>query len=130
MLGFASRRRGGESLWHHALYRLLPGLIHVVRGECRMVGLPPRTTAEVRRLPRAWRNLYVVGEVGLVSEALVRYGTRATREEKFASDACQLTQRNFGYSARILGGYVWRLVTEAGARIFGVGRSPDAAGAA
>ncbi|MEO8659368.1 MAG: NDP-sugar synthase [Bryobacteraceae bacterium] len=123
MLGFASLRRSGESLWHHALYRLLPGLVHVMRGECRLVGLPPRTMDEVVRLPQAWRNLYIGGEVGLVDEALVRYGSRATREEKFASDAFQLTQRSFRHSTWILLGFAWRMATEA-VRWLMVGRRP------
>jgi len=113
LLGLAPHSNNGDSVWHHALHRFLPGLLHVMRGECRVVGLPPRTTAEVVRLPQAWRNLYIGGEVGLVDEALVRYGSRATRDEKFASDAMQLTQRSFRHSTWILLGYAWRLVSEA-----------------
>ena len=41
----------------HLLLDVLPGLIHVVRGELNFVGVSPRSPEEVSNLPREWQAL-------------------------------------------------------------------------
>ncbi|MDX2036726.1 MAG: NDP-sugar synthase [Isosphaeraceae bacterium] len=48
--------------------RLLPGLVNVIRGRIRLVGVRPRNTNEIDRLPADWRRIYLASRAGLINE--------------------------------------------------------------
>jgi NDP-sugar pyrophosphorylase family protein len=132
---FKIRRRGGatvkhefvrlpaameESEWHsvtvwsfnstgksgHFFTHFLPGLLNVVRGEIRLVGLKPRTKAEVRDLPPDWRGVYLRGHVGIISEADLQEGALQNEEERYAADAFQVATGSASNSIRIFFRYL------------------------
>jgi lipopolysaccharide/colanic/teichoic acid biosynthesis glycosyltransferase len=81
----AARRRGdrgqaGEAGWRHLFLDFLPGLVNVARGDLGLVGLPPRTPAEVEQLGPDWQALYLRGKAGLVSEVLLHLDDLAEEE--------------------------------------------------
>jgi hypothetical protein len=70
----------------HFFLHFLPALVNVARGELRLVGLPPRTPEEIRRLGPDWRALYLEGEAGIVSETLLA-PEPLSEEEVYATEA-------------------------------------------
>lgn len=96
---------GGPSLAHLFL-DFLPGLMAVIRGDISMVGLPVRSSEEVRRMFPDWQRLYLKGRVGLISETLVAWGDTASDEEAFLADAYYRARQGFGYDLRLLFRYL------------------------
>jgi NDP-sugar pyrophosphorylase family protein len=98
-----------ESRWSHFLWRFLPGLLSVGSGAVSFIGLPPRTRDQVQALPEDWRELYLGGAAGLITEN-VAYGTRTQNElQAYVSDACfvamQPHKRNWRMVCSYFGGF-------------------------
>ena len=95
------------------LLRVLPALVNVVRGDLGLVGLPARTPDEVRALPADWREVYLGGRAGVVTEAAARGAGRPTPDELYAAEALYVGLASgrrklaalAGYFARCLLGY-------------------------
>lgn len=51
--------------------RVLPGLLSVARGHLRLVGVRPRTAAELRGLAPEWREILCRAPAGLITESVV-----------------------------------------------------------
>ncbi len=94
----------------HFLFRLLPGLVNVARGQLAFVGVPPRAPAEIAALPVDWRALYLESKAGLVDEAFLRYGTAASADERYTAEAFYGAQGNLRFDLQLLGLYALRLV--------------------
>jgi hypothetical protein len=73
--------------WQFLFFVFLPGLLQVVAGHCRLCGLPPRTVEEIQTLPGDWREFYLKGKPGLLTESLIQYGPQANDDERFAAEA-------------------------------------------
>ncbi len=90
-------------------WRFLPGLWNVVRGDLRLVGVPPRTRDEVMQLPADWRDLYLQSKPGLIQEAEVRHGDMATEDDQYAAEAYYAAAASWRYDLRLAWLYVARL---------------------
>ncbi len=90
-------------------WRFLPGLWNVVRGDLRLVGVPPRTPEEVASLPSDWKELYLQSKPGLINEAEVRHGDMATEDDQFAAEAYYVAAASWRYDLRLAWLYVARL---------------------
>lgn len=90
------------------LLRALPALVNVVRGDLGLVGLPARTPEEVEALPADWREVYLEGRAGVVTEAAVRGAGRPTPDELYAAEALYVGLANGPRKLAALGGYVAR----------------------
>lgn len=95
----------------------LPGLINVVRGELRFVGVMPRTAEEIDRLPEEWKAIYLKSKPGLVTEAMIRFGRAITDDELYSAEAVYTVSAGFLYDLRLLAKYF--------GRIFGLVPPPD-----
>ena len=73
--------------WSAMFLRVLPGLWNVAMGHCRFVGVAPRSAGQVKMLPKDWRSLYLKAKGGLMNEADVRFGNKATEDEVYAAEA-------------------------------------------
>lgn len=73
--------------WSALFLRVLPGLWNVAMGHCRFVGVAPRSVEEIKELPKDWRSLYLKAKGGLMNEADVRFGSKATEDEVYAAEA-------------------------------------------
>jgi len=82
--GFRGPGRGLSDL----VLRVLPGLVQVVRGELQIVGVTPRTEAELHALPHDWQVLMLRARPGLITEAIVFSEDALSPDERDASDAC------------------------------------------
>ncbi len=52
--------------WRGWLFRILPGLVHVLSGKLRLFGIRPRSAEEVCRLSPHWRRVYCRHALGLI----------------------------------------------------------------
>ena len=88
------------------LFRFLPGLVNVARGELAFVGLPPRSKEEIAALPEDWRDLYLETKAGLVTEAMVMHEGATSVEEKYTSEAYYSVARGIGHDGALLLNYI------------------------
>lgn len=91
------------------LLRFMPGLINVVRGEMRLVGVAPRTAAEIAELNEDWKELYLRAKAGLISEAFVQYGDNPSDDELFSAEAFYSAMGGFMHDLKLFFGYVERI---------------------
>ncbi len=84
----------------------LPSLWNVAMGQLSFVGVPPRTTEEVRNLPADWRALYLTGKSGIVTEALANFGLTASEDERYSSEAFYCVQSGAWHDLCLIGRHV------------------------
>lgn len=89
----------------HFLYRFLPALINVVKGDLCLVGVVPRTPEEIQALPRDWRSIYLKTGAGIVSEALVKFGSSPSDDELYAAETIYSVSATLFYDAKLLARY-------------------------
>lgn len=75
----------------HFLYEFLPGLINVVKGECRWVGVRPIPIAMLDTIPPEWKDLYFSRTSGLIHESLLMFGATASDDERLTAEVCFAT---------------------------------------
>jgi NDP-sugar pyrophosphorylase family protein/lipopolysaccharide/colanic/teichoic acid biosynthesis glycosyltransferase len=90
------------------LLRFLPALVSAVRGDLALVGLPPRSPEEVRRLSPDWRTLYLSTKAGIVTEASVRSPADLSEDEVYAADAFYVVTAGWRYDLKLLARYLSR----------------------
>ena len=79
---------GHPNAWrNHFLHTFHPGLRDVVAGRVALVGMQPRTIAEIIALPHYWRRLYTTAQAGLINEALLLGREGAPNAMRHAGDA-------------------------------------------
>lgn len=91
------------------LLRFIPGLLNVVRGEMRLVGVAPRTAAEIAELNEDWKELYLRAKAGLISEAFVQYGDNPSEDELFSAEVFYSAMGGFMHDLKLFFGYVERI---------------------
>jgi lipopolysaccharide/colanic/teichoic acid biosynthesis glycosyltransferase len=108
---------GGAGAWGRGLcslrglvLRFLPALVSVVRGDLTLVGVPPRTSDEVKQLPHDWKALYLRARAGIVTEASVRPAADFTDDDLYASDAVYAACAGWAYELKLLARYLIRSV--------------------
>lgn len=99
---FASRTGGFSDL----LFRVLPGLLSVVRGHLSLVGVEPRTPGVVADLPGDWKVLYRKTRAGLITEAEVAFGPSPDHEELFSAEAYYSVTRTIRRDLALVLGYL------------------------
>ncbi|SCY42891.1 NDP-sugar synthase [Desulfoluna spongiiphila] len=99
-----------EARWWHFFLVFLPGLIHVVRGRMRLVGLGPRTTDAIRSLPEDWRHITLTGKGGLITEAMLHFGPRPGEDELYAAETVYTVSSGPLYDAKLLLKYAGQLL--------------------
>lgn len=119
---FCSPEQGSESGFRHFLFRLLPALVNVARGELSFVGVPPRTRMQIERLPSDWRELYLQSKPGIVTEAFVRFGASPSLDEQYSAEAWYAVAGGMRHDLKLLIGYFLNILGSVPA-----GRKPGAA---
>ena len=102
--------KDGGSALKHLFLRFLPGLISIVRGNLRFIGVDPRTKEEVRALSQDWRALYLKSKPGVVSEAYVNYGDTPSEDELYAAEVFYSVTSGIGHDFKLLFGYLGRVL--------------------
>ena len=101
---------GALSPRRHFLLVFLPGLLHVMRGQMHLVGLPPRTPAEIDALPPDWRSVVLLGHPGLVTEPDLVHGPERGADDAYSCEVFQAVAGGPGHDARLLCRYLSRLL--------------------
>jgi len=82
----------GQKPLYDFFFRFLPGLISVLSGHMHIVGLPPRSPEEVKHLPKDWRDLYLKGKPGLITENFVVHGPAANEDDNYTAEIFYATR--------------------------------------
>jgi NDP-sugar pyrophosphorylase family protein len=105
----------GSGAWERGLcsfrglwLRFLPALVSVARGDLALVGVPPRSREEIKRLPQDWQALYLRSKAGIVTEASVRFTADLTDDDLYAADAFYVASAGWGYDLKLLVRYLSR----------------------
>ncbi|UCD91023.1 MAG: sugar transferase [Desulfobacterales bacterium] len=96
--------------WRDLFLRFFPALINVARGELRFVGVRPRTIEEIKALPEDWRSLYLKSKAGIVTEALVSFGSLATDDDLYSAEAMYSVSADWKYDLKILAKYIGQIL--------------------
>jgi len=114
LLCFASDEKkganGGMDAIRHFFLRFLPGLINIVKGELRFVGVKPRTKDEIKALSKDWQALYLHTKPGVITEAFINYGACPTEDELYTSEVFYSVSAGMGHDFKLLLGYLGRLL--------------------
>jgi len=94
----------------HFFLRFLPGLINIIKGELRFVGVKPRTRDEIKALARDWQALYLNSKPGIITEAFINYGAFPTEDELYTSEVFYSVSAGIGHDFKLLSGYLGRLL--------------------
>jgi lipopolysaccharide/colanic/teichoic acid biosynthesis glycosyltransferase len=92
--------------WRDFFLRFLPGLINIVLGRIRFIGVSPRSPKTVEVLPEDWKSLYLKSKAGLITEAMVHFGTDPSEDELYAADAFYAVSAGIWYDLKILTKYM------------------------
>jgi NDP-sugar pyrophosphorylase family protein len=96
--------------WHGLIFRFLPALFNVARGQMRFVGVPPRSKEEIKALPQSWRSLYLRSKPGIITEALVTFGPRPTEDEQYSAETFYSVLSGIRYDLKLLGKFFAQLL--------------------
>lgn len=103
-------KRGKGGAIKHFFLRFLPGLINIIKGELRFVGVKPRTRDEIKALPKDWQALYLNAKPGVITEAFINYGAFPTEDELYTSEVFYSVSAGIGHDFKLLSGYLGRLL--------------------
>jgi hypothetical protein len=106
----SNKTAGTPAGWRHFFLIFLPALINIARGELRFVGVAPRTADEIQELPEDWRVLYLKSKPGVVTETLVNFGPRATRDDMYSAEAVYAVSSGMKHDLRLLARYAGQIV--------------------
>lgn len=111
LCSFAPQEDGGGPFpWlRHFFLRFLPGLVHVARGRLRLVGIAPRSAAQLRQLGRDWQALLRSSKAGLITEALIVYGAAPTQDELYSAEAFYAVSAGPWHDTKLCFAYLARL---------------------
>ena len=102
--------KGGAGAIRHFFLRFLPGLISIVKGELRFVGVKPRTRDEIKALAKDWQALYLNSKPGVITEAFINYGAFPTEDELYTSEVFYSVSAGVGHDFKLLSGYLGLLL--------------------
>jgi hypothetical protein len=104
----------------HLLGCFAPGLTAVIRGKVGLVGLPPRSAAELLLLEEGWRDLCLTARTGLVSEADIT-GAGDNPDLRYTSDCVYVARASLRHDMHLL----WKYLVGAGALPAGGGETGE-----
>jgi lipopolysaccharide/colanic/teichoic acid biosynthesis glycosyltransferase len=78
---------GAGFWWKDFLLRFLPGLLNVIKGKMTITGVSPRTREDLEALDQDWREIYIRGKLGLITESLIHFGPHPTADERYSAEA-------------------------------------------
>lgn len=92
------------------LLSFMPGLLSVVFGKMHVVGLPPRPPKQVEQLPEHWRDLYLKGKAGLITENLIYHDAADDPDDSYAAETFYAATESLGHDAKLLLSYFAQLL--------------------
>ena len=95
---------------HQFFLHILPGLINVLKGDLTLVGVTPRSPAEVESLAPSWKQLYLGSSAGLITEVAVVHGAQATEEQRYSAEVFYTAMASPEHDAKLLGAWCAQLL--------------------
>ncbi|SMC99065.1 NDP-sugar pyrophosphorylase, includes eIF-2Bgamma, eIF-2Bepsilon, and LPS biosynthesis proteins [Desulfocicer vacuolatum DSM 3385] len=95
--------------WKDFLLRFLPGLFNVIKGKMAITGVSPRTREELEALDRDWREIYIQGQLGLISEAMINFGADPNPDELYSAEAIYISSPSVIRDIKLVLKYFTRL---------------------
>ena len=92
----------------------LPGLVSVLTGNIFLVGVRPRSRAELQTMPDDWKALYLKTKAGLITEADVIFGANASEDELYTGEAFYSATESARHDLKLAALWVWKLVAGSG----------------
>jgi lipopolysaccharide/colanic/teichoic acid biosynthesis glycosyltransferase len=104
------RREGPRGRAGTLFLHFLPGLVSVLRGKLFLVGVHPRSRAQLLALPSDWRSLYLKTKAGLITEAEVMFGSNPSEDELYTAEAFYSATESIGHDCRLFGMWIWKTI--------------------
>jgi len=96
----------GRGTIKHFFLQFLPGLINILKGELRFIGVKPRTKDEINALPKDWQAIYLNAKPGIITEAFINYGASPTEDELYTSEVFYAVSSGIKHDLKLLTGYL------------------------
>ena len=101
--------RGLGFWWKDFLLRFLPGLFNVIKGKMAITGVSPRTREDLENLDQDWREIYISGKLGLITESLIHFGQHPTVDERYSAEAIYIASPSILHDITLVIKYFSRL---------------------
>ncbi len=101
---------GSLSRWGAFVTEIWPGLFSVLRGHLSLVGVLPRSRAEIERLPGDWKSIYLKSKAGLITEASVMFGRSPCEDDLYTAEAYYSATKTLLGDAKLLALYFWGML--------------------
>ncbi len=102
--------RGYGFWWKDFLLRFLPGLFNVIQGKMAITGVAPRTREALKALDQDWREIYIRGKLGLITEAMIHFGGDPTPDERYSAEAIYIASPSLFRDVMLVIKYFSRLL--------------------
>lgn len=96
--------------WKDFLLRFLPGLFNVIKGKMAITGVSPRIREDLETLDQDWREIYIRGQLGLVTEAMINFGRDPNPDELYSAEAIYISSPSVSRDIRLVLKYFTRLI--------------------
>ena len=90
-------------------YCTIPRMFGVIYGKLHVVGLAGRTIGSIEILEDDWRELYLKGKIGVISEASVIYDNAPNADELFTAEAFYSVKKCFKHDLKLFLAYICKL---------------------
>ena len=84
-------------------------MLGVIYGKLHVVGLAGRTIASIEMLENDWRELYLKGKMGVISETSVIYDNEPNADELFTAEAFYSVKKCFKHDLKLFMTYICKL---------------------
>lgn len=81
----------------------------MIKGDLSLVGVQPRSANEIASLSEDWRALYLQTKAGLITDAIVHFGTAPSSDELCASECYYSVTESFSSDLKLLSQYLLKL---------------------
>jgi lipopolysaccharide/colanic/teichoic acid biosynthesis glycosyltransferase len=102
-------RHRGSRRRREFFYCTIPGMLGVIYGNLHVVGLAGRTIDSIEMMEDDWRELYLKGKMGVISEASVIYDNEPNADELFTAEAFYSVKKCFKHDLKLFLTYICKL---------------------
>ncbi len=92
------------------LFRRLPALFNIMKGEMHFFGVPPRSYEAVKALPEDWKKLYLQSKPGLITLEDVDYGSHATQDERYAAEVYYAVHMGWMFDLKLFARWITKKI--------------------
>ncbi len=102
-------RHRGTRRRREFFYCTIPGMLGVLYENLHIVGLAGRTIGSIEIMEDDWRELYLKGKIGVISEASVIYDNEPNCDELFTAEAFYSVKKSFKHDLKLFFTYIGKL---------------------